>query len=79
MDQGMEKRVFDKGAFYRVFVVRMAILIFAFQLALILFLKPELLPGDSSTFWVSLLFVLTIAQEVTGRLLFYSSYFRVGV
>lgn len=79
LDQGMEKRVFDKGAFYRVFLVRMAILVFAFQLALILFLKPELLPGDSSTLWMSLLFILAIAQEVTGRLLFYSSYFRVGV
>lgn len=79
MDQGMEKRIFDKGAFYRVFLVRMAILIFAFQLAMVLFLKPDLLPGNNSTLWMSLLFILVIAQEVIGRLLFYSSYFRIGV
>ena len=79
MDQGMEKRVFDKGAFYRIFLVRMAILVFTLQLAVILFLKPDLLPGNSGTLWMSLLFVLVIAQEMIGRLLFYSSYFRIGV
>lgn len=79
MDQGMEKRVFDKGAFYQVFLVRMAILIFAFQLAIILFLKPDLLPGNNSALWISLLFVFVIAEKIMGRLLFYSSYFRIGV
>ena len=79
MDQGMDKLVFDKGAFYRVFLFRMAILIFACQLAVILMLIPELLPGNSTTHWISLLFALVIAQELTGRLLFYSSYFRIGV
>jgi hypothetical protein len=79
MDQGMVKLVFDKGAFYRVFLFRIAILIFASQLAVVLFLKPDLLPGDGSALWISLLFALLIAQELAGRLLFYSSYFRVGV
>jgi len=77
--QGMDKRVFDKGVFYRVFLVRIAILIFALQLAVILFLKPDLLPGNSTTLWVSLLFASVITQELMGRLLFYSSYFRIGV
>ena len=79
IDQGMEKLVFHKGAFYRVFLIRMAILVFACQLAVILMLKPDLLPGTSSTLWISLLCALVIAQELTGRLLFYSSYFRIGV
>lgn len=79
MDQGMDKLTFDKGAFYRVFLVRIAILIFACQLAIVLALKPDLLPGHSSMFWISLLFVSVIAQELMGRLLFYSSYFRIGV
>lgn len=79
MDQGMDKLVFHKGTFYRVFLVRMAILIFICQLAVALAFKPELLPGNSESLWVSLLFVSGIAQELTGRLLFYSSYFRIGV
>ena len=79
MDQGMDKLVFHKGTFYRVFLVRMAILIFICQLAVALAFKPELLPGNSDSLWVSLLFVSGIAQELTGRLLFYSSYFRIGV
>lgn len=79
MDQGMDKLVFDKGAFYRVFLFRMAILIFTCQLTVILMLKPGLLPGNSDILWISLLFALVITQEFTGRLLFYSSYFRIGV
>ena len=79
MDQGMDKLVFHKGTFYRVFLFRMAILIFICQLAVILAFKPELLPGNSESFWISLLFISGIAQELTGRLLFYSSYFRIGV
>jgi len=79
MEQGMVKLVFDKGSFYRVFLFRMTILIFVCQLAVILVIKPDLLPGNSNLFWLALLFILTIAQELMGRLLFYSSYFRIGV
>lgn len=79
MDQGMDKLVFHKGTFYRVFIIRMAVLIFICQLVVILVVKPDLLPGNSNLFWLSLLFILAIAQELTGRLLFYSSYFRIGV
>lgn len=79
MDQGMDKLVFHKGTFYRVFLFRMAILIFICQLAVTLAFKPEFLPGNSESFWISLLFISGIAQELTGRLLFYSSYFRIGV
>ena len=79
MDQGIDKLVFHKGAFYRVFLLRMAILIFTCQLVVILVVKPDLLPGNSNSTWLSLLFILAIAQELMGRLLFYSSYFRIGV
>jgi anaerobic dimethyl sulfoxide reductase subunit C (anchor subunit) len=79
MDQGMDGLVFDKGPFYRVFLGRMAILIFSCQLLLVLTLKPDLLPVISDTFWISLLCLLVIAEEFMGRLLFYSSYFRIGV
>lgn len=79
MDQGMDKLVFDRGAFYRVFLFRMATLIFACQLSVFLMFKPELLASNSSTLWISLLLALVLGQELTGRLLFYSSYFRIGV
>ena len=79
LDQGMDKLVFDKGAFYRVFLFRMTILTLACLLSISLMFKPDLLPGTSSTLWISLLCALVIAQELTGRLLFYSSYFRIGV
>jgi len=79
INPGLDKRVFDKGTFYRVFLARMAVLFLSIQLAAVLFVRPDLLPGNSSMIWVVLLFTLIIAQEIMGRLLFYSSYFRVGV
>jgi len=79
MDQGMDKLVFDKGVFYRFFLFRMAILVFACQLAVVLTLNPDLLPGTGDTLWVYVLFAAVLAQELMGRLLFYSSYFRLGV
>ena len=79
MEQGMDGPVFDKGAFYRVFLFRIAVLVFSCQLVLVMFLKPDLLPGNSNTLGISLLFVTVIAQELMGRLLFYASYFRLGV
>ena len=79
MDSGMDELVFDRGTFHRVFLLRMAILIFACLATTVLVLKPDLLPGNGSSLWVSLLFVTVIAQELMGRLLFYSSYFRIGV
>jgi len=79
IDQGMDKLIFHKGAFYRVFLFRMVILAFTCLLAVALALRPEFLPGNNDSLWVSLLFASGITQELTGRLLFYSSYFRIGV
>ncbi len=79
MDTGMDELVFDSGTFHQVFLLRMAILIFTCLAATVLVLKPDLLPGNDSSLWVVLLFVSVIAQELMGRLLFYSSYFRIGV
>ena len=79
MDQGMDGPVFDKGPFYRVFLGRMAVLVFSCQLLIVLTLKPDLLPVICDTFWISLLCLLVIAEEFMGRFLFYSSYFRIGV
>ena len=79
MDTGMEDLVFDRGTFHQIFLLRMVILIFACLATTVFILKPDLLPGNDSSLWVLLLFVSVIAQELMGRLLFYSSYFRIGV
>ena len=79
LDQAIERQVFDKGSFYRVFIFRMVMLVFSLLLAVVLAFKPGLLPANNYSLWLPLLFVLCIAQELTGRFLFFSSYFRIGV
>jgi hypothetical protein len=75
----MDALVFDRGVFYRVFLFRMALLIIACLAWMTLNHFPELLPIDKLPIYLYPLFGLTIAQELIGRLLFYSSYFRIGV
>ena len=79
MDTGMDELIFDSGIFHLVFLLRMAILILACSAATVLVFKPDLLPGNDSSLWVLLLLASVIVQELMGRLLFYSSYFRIGV
>jgi anaerobic dimethyl sulfoxide reductase subunit C (anchor subunit) len=79
LDPGMDALVFDRGVFYRVFLFRMALLIIACLAWMTLNHFPELLPIDKLPIYLYPLFGLTIAQELIGRLLFYSSYFRIGV
>ena len=79
MEAGMCAPVFDRGLFYRVFLLRMAVLVLACLLSLIFMLKPDLFSLNNHTAWIVLIFVLVVTQEVMGRLLFYSSYFRLGV
>ena len=79
MDTGIDDLVFNKGMFYRVFLVRMALLVIAFPIIFVILFQPDFLSGFGDYFWVILLLVLIITQEIMGRLLFYSSYFRIGV
>jgi anaerobic dimethyl sulfoxide reductase subunit C (anchor subunit) len=79
MDSGIDELIFNTGTFHRVFLLRMTILTIAFLATIVFALKPNLLPGNSSSIWISLLFLSVILQELMGRLLFYSSYFRIGV
>lgn len=79
MNTGIDDLVFNQGTFYRVFLVRMGLLFIAFLVIFILTLKPDLLLENGSNAGLYPLFVLIVVQELMGRLLFYSSYFRVGV
>jgi len=79
MDTGMNNLVFDTGMFYRMFLVRIAILIIGCLPIAFLLLNADWLPAYNHPLSLSLLFILVISQELIGRLLFYSSYFRLGV
>lgn len=79
MDTGIDELVFNQGTFYKVFLLRMGLLIIGFMAMFFIALKPNLFLGNSYYVWMYLLLVLVIVQEFIGRLLFYSSYFRIGV
>jgi anaerobic dimethyl sulfoxide reductase subunit C (anchor subunit) len=79
MSTGIDELVFNQGPFYRFFLVRMGLLFIAFMAIFILTLKPDLLLAYGNNAALYPLFVLIVVQELLGRLLFYSSYFRIGV
>ncbi len=79
LDTGIDDIVFNRGSFYWVFLLRMGLLITAFLVLLVIVFKPEIYPGMVNFTWIYPLMVFVIAQELLGRLLFYSSYFRIGV
>jgi len=79
MDTGIDDLVFNKGMFYKVFLFRMALLIAVFPIIFIILFKPDFLPGFDHYVWAVLVLILVFTQEIIGRLLFYSSYFRIGV
>jgi anaerobic dimethyl sulfoxide reductase subunit C (anchor subunit) len=79
LDTGIDDIVFNRGSFYWVFLFRMGLLITAFLMLLVIVFKPEIYPGTENFTWIYPLMVFVIAQELLGRLLFYSSYFRIGV
>lgn len=79
MDTGFDGPVLDGGTFYRVFLVRMAMLIIAVILLFYLLIRVDPPLADVQYIVAFFAFFLVMAQELTGRLLFYSSYFRLGV
>ena len=79
MIPGIEDIAFNQGIYYMVFLLRISLLIIAFIAMIILVLKPSLFMGNSYYVWMFLMLFLVIIQEFIGRLLFYSSYFRVGM
>ncbi len=79
LDGGIDRLVFDRGVFYRVFLSRMAILIITCLALIIMGLNPDLLPENTLPLYLYPIFGLVIAQEMLGRLLFYASYFRTGI
>jgi anaerobic dimethyl sulfoxide reductase subunit C (anchor subunit) len=79
MDTGIDELVFGRGVFHKVFLFRMVILIMALLVLCAILFNPDPVSPDGNLLRIYLLLVLVIAQAFIGRLLFYSSYFRVGV
>jgi anaerobic dimethyl sulfoxide reductase subunit C (anchor subunit) len=79
MDGGVDDLVFNRGSYYRVFLFRTGVLIVAVMAMFIVILKPALVLENNDNIWLYPVLALIITQEIMGRLLFYSSYFRLGV
>lgn len=79
MNTGIEEIIFGRGTYFRIFLARMAMAILALLLLAVFLFKPIFLSGDAYQLWNALLLALVVIQALIGRLLFFSSYFRVGV
>jgi anaerobic dimethyl sulfoxide reductase subunit C (anchor subunit) len=79
MDTGIEQPVFDRGPYHQVFLIRMLFLGIAIVGMVLILSALDLAQGTTAFLWISLVSGLVIGQELMGRLLFYSSYFRLGV
>jgi anaerobic dimethyl sulfoxide reductase subunit C (anchor subunit) len=75
MNTGFNGPDFDGGAWRTLFLVRMILLILALLAALLLLTSP----GSVVKAWLYAAMGLVLAQETAGRVMFYASYFRVGV
>ncbi len=79
MDTGFDGPRFDRGLLRKLSLFRLGVLLVAvFGLAFFVLL-PERLPDLVSVSWLYPVFVLVVLQEFAGRMLFYGSYFRVGL
>jgi anaerobic dimethyl sulfoxide reductase subunit C (anchor subunit) len=78
MDTGIARTSFSKGAYFRLYQSRMGLLAVASLLVIALLMQIGIDASSTGT-WLGVLLVLILAGEILGRLLFYASYFRVGV
>ncbi|NNK97838.1 MAG: dimethyl sulfoxide reductase anchor subunit [Xanthomonadales bacterium] len=79
MDTGFDGPILERGIFYRLFLLRMTMLTVSVLMTAFLFLVSGSFPESGQYLWAYALFFLVLVQEFVGRLLFYSSYFRIGV
>lgn len=74
---GIEGRSFTKGNYYTLFIIRTIVLnVLAVCVLYIYINSPQL---ELNSMLILLLVIALISQELLGRMLFYRSYFRIGV
>ncbi len=78
---GIEQMEFKKGAYFLVFIIRMVVLLIVISGFVYLLQGSANLSFNTSEFRILLIMVssLILIEEIIGRYLFYSSFFRVGV
>lgn len=79
LNAGIDDLVFNQGPFYTLFILRMSLILIAIAGLSLSIFKPSLFPGNGYYVLMYLMFFGMIIQEFMGRLLFFASYFRVGV
>ena len=79
MYTGIGNLAYDRGRWFRVFRFRLLLLVVSIIAAGIFALYPALPHGRGGMIYLLAIVVLVVGQEVTGRFLFYSSYFRNGL
>lgn len=77
INTGIDRLALGRGNFYRLFLTRMVLIVLSLLVVSMFLFR---LNPDSHHAWVYyLLLALVVAQALLGRLLFFSSYFRLGV
>lgn len=78
MDTGIDGPSFGHGFLYKLFQARMAVAFLACLVLGYFVFGSELTDGTAGCAWLFVVAVLVVLQEFAGRVLFYSSYFRIG-
>jgi DMSO reductase anchor subunit len=79
MDTGFDGPRFDRGVLRMLFLVRLGALLVATLGIAFFVLFTQHAPGGVNVSWLYPVLVLAVLQEFAGRMLFYGSYFRVGL
>ena len=79
MDTGFAGPRIDRGLLRTLFLVRLGTLLVAASGIAFFALIHDSAPGLVSVPWLYPVLVLVVLQEIAGRMLFYGSYFRVGL
>jgi anaerobic dimethyl sulfoxide reductase subunit C (anchor subunit) len=79
MDGGIDRPVFKQGTFHRIFLLRTGLLAIVLLALFLVILNPALVLENGACSWLCPLLFLIVVQEILARILFYSSYFRLGV
>ena len=79
MDTGFDGPRFDRGLLRTLFLVRLGTLLVAASGIAFFVIIQESAPGLVSVSWLYPVLALVVLQEFAGRMLFYGSYFRIGL
>ena len=76
---GIDGPAFDRGTWHILFLVRLALLLASLLAVTLLVSHPEYSSENTALYGLYAIVALVVVQEVIGRVLFYASYFRIGV